>query len=330
MLVELVIAAFLATALAPGVTWLRRRGLPNAAAIAVLSIGLLVLIGGLLALLLPPLISGGRGLIDTLPGDLQRLRDDPNVPSYLHDAIDRGRVYVADLPNQLSGRSGVAVSAVSSAFGLAFTVIVVVTLVVFMLAAGPSLRDGALGLVPEAHRPSARRVLDRLGTVVAGYVVGNFIISVIAGVTTALVLLATGVPFVAPLAIWLAVLDTVPLIGATIGALPAVVVAFFVSPTVGIVVVIWFIAYQQIENAVLQPRIYSRTVSLSALTVFVSVLIGTQLAGVIGVLLAIPAAAGVGAVVSELRMLRLLPPPASEAEHGAPADARLTGPAPPA
>ena len=125
---------------------------------------------------------------------------------------------------------------------------------------------------------------------VTGYVAGNLLISVIAGTAAFLALWIIGVPFRTVLALWVAFADLIPLVGATLGAIPAVIVAFLNSTTMGISTILFFVAYQQFENHVLQVTIMSRTVSLNPLVVLVSVLIGVELTGILGALLAIPVA----------------------------------------
>jgi predicted PurR-regulated permease PerM len=135
---------------------------------------------------------------------------------------------------------------------------------------------------------------------IGGYVAGNLAISVVAGTATAIVLTILGVPFAFALALIVALLDLVPLAGATIAAVIVTSIAFLDSTTSGIVVLIFFVVYQQFENHVLQPVVYGKAVRLSPLVVLVAVLIGAELAGVVGALGAIPAAAAIQVVLREL------------------------------
>ena len=152
---------------------------------------------------------------------------------------------------------------------------------------------------------------DVYGTV-SGYVTGNLLISLIAGTLTTVVLLALGVPFAVALGVIVAILDLIPLAGATIAAIIIGTVAFLHSITAGIVVVIFFIVYQQIENHLLQPIVYGRTVQLSPLVILISVLIGAELAGVLGALAAIPVAGSLQVVFADwLRHRRAADPAAA-------------------
>ena len=169
-------------------------------------------------------------------------------------------------------------------------VVTIVFMTFFMLLEGPTWIERVFGLVRAEARPRWRAVGRDIYRTVGGYVTGNLLISLIAGVSTAIVLLIMGVPYWVALGLIVAILDLIPLAGATIAGIIIAIVAFLHSIPAGIVVVAFFIVYQQIENHLLQPVVYGRTVQLSPLAVLISVLIGAELAGVLGALAAIPVA----------------------------------------
>src|SRR6266545_3203136 len=160
----------------------------------------------------------------------------------------------------------------------------------FMLLEGPRWVDRFYSLLNPASRSRWQTVGGDIYRTVGGYVTGNLLISLIAGTLTTIVLAITRVPYAIALGLIVAILDLIPLAGATIAAILVGTVAFLHSITAGIVVVIFFVVYQQIENHLLQPVVYGRTVQLSPLAVLISVLIGAELAGVLGALAAIPVA----------------------------------------
>jgi predicted PurR-regulated permease PerM len=145
-----------------------------------------------------------------------------------------------------------------------------------------------------------QELLDQILTKIGSYIAGNVIISVIAGITSFIFLIAAGMPFPVALALWVAIADLIPMVGATLGAIPAVIVSFFVSLPVGIATLIFFVVYQQVENYVIAPRVMKKAVDLSPAAVLLSALIGASLLGVVGVLMAVPAAAAVKLLVQEL------------------------------
>ena len=161
----------------------------------------------------------------------------------------------------------------------------------FMLLEGPAWIERFYALLPDQSQARWRQVGRDIYRTIGGYVTGNLLISLIAGISTTIVLLIMDVPYAVALGLIVALLDLIPLAGATIAAVLISTVAFLTDPVpAGIVVLIFFVIYQQIENHFLQPVIYGRTVQLSPLAVLIAVLIGAQLAGVLGALAAIPVA----------------------------------------
>jgi predicted PurR-regulated permease PerM len=152
-------------------------------------------------------------------------------------------------------------------------------------------------MLPADSREHWRGIGHQIYRTIGGYVTGNLFISVIAGVTTTLVLLLLGVPYAVALGLLVAILDLIPLAGATIAAIIVGAVGFIHSLVAGIVLIVFFIVYQQIENHVLQPIVYSRTVQLSPLAILISILVGAELAGVLGALAAIPVAGTIQVVL---------------------------------
>jgi len=181
-----------------------------------------------------------------------------------------------------------------------FAGVTVLVLSFLMLLQGPNLSRGILLLVPERHRERVRRVAGDSGRAVSGYMAGNLLISLIAGVAAYIYLKVAGVPYAEVWALWVAFADLIPLVGATLGAVPTIAFAFLHSTPAGVAGIIFFIAYQQFENHVLQVSIMSRTVNVNPLTVLVSVLVGVELFGLLGALLAIPAAGVIQVVARDM------------------------------
>jgi predicted PurR-regulated permease PerM len=175
--------------------------------------------------------------------------------------------------------------------------VTIVFMTFFMLLEGPRWIERFYELLPETSRPRWRKVGYDIYRTVGGYVTGNLLISLIAGGLTTIVLLIMGVPYAVALGLIVAILDLIPLAGATIAAILIGTVAFLHSIPAGIVVVLFFVVYQQVENHLLQPVIYGRTVQLSPLAVLISILIGAELAGIIGALGAIPVAGSIQVLI---------------------------------
>jgi predicted PurR-regulated permease PerM len=168
--------------------------------------------------------------------------------------------------------------------------VTVAFLTFFMLLEGPRWMDRFYALLPEASQAKWRALGHEIYRTIGGYVTGNLLISVIAGVSSTIVLLLLDVPYAVALGLLVAILDLIPLAGATLAAIIVSTVAFLDSLPAWIVVLAFFIVYQQVENHLIQPVVYSRTVQLSPLAILIAVLIGAKLAGILGALAAIPVA----------------------------------------
>jgi predicted PurR-regulated permease PerM len=287
-----ILALFLAVALAPSVNWLNRRRVPRTLAILLMYVVVLIVIAALGALVVPPLAQQGTRLLHVLqrPGGLTAEVLRVAGPLGLGGVVRSLSPQLNAIPGQLAGALGslptVAVSAVSSITAL----LSIGVLAFFFIHDGASLVEDSVGLVPEAHRPRLRRVLTRSGDAISGYIRGNLLISAIAGTSALIGMLVLGVPYALPLAVLLAVIDLIPMIGVTVGAIPVVLAALTVSPIKGVIMLVYIIIYSQIESNVLNPLIYGRSDQLPALTVFVAFLVGSVLWGILGALIAIPAA----------------------------------------
>jgi predicted PurR-regulated permease PerM len=176
-----------------------------------------------------------------------------------------------------------------------------VFLTFFMLLEGRAWVERFYGLLSEETQPRWRKVGQDIYGAVGGYVAGNLLISLIAGVLSTIVLLIVGVPYAVALGLLVALLDLIPLAGATLAAVLVTTVAGVTQGwTAAIVVLVFFVVYQQVENHVLQPLIYGRTVQLSPLAVLISVLVGAEVAGILGALAAIPVAAGLQVLILDM------------------------------
>jgi predicted PurR-regulated permease PerM len=190
------------------------------------------------------------------------------------------------------------------AAGFVAALATVLTLTFFLLLGSERYVNAGVGLFAEAHQPLVRRLLTQSAGAISGYVTGNLAISVICGVVTFVVLLILGMPYAAPLALVVAVLDLIPLVGATLGGALLVVVGLFVEPWKAVVLLVFVLVYQQVESNVLQPLVYSQAVQLNGLVILIALLVGGQLLGIPGALLAIPVAEIIRIVVTEVLAYR--------------------------
>ena len=295
VLTWILVAIFLTLALNPAVEALRRRGIRRRGAAAgltfLIAIATIVLAG---SLFIPTLVDEATGFAESLPdyvrdisegrGPLGRLTEEYELEERVRAAVEEGGA------SGILGLSGTALAVTESVITFIVAVVTIAFLTFFMLLEGPKWMERFYGLLPEESRETWRGIGRDIYRTVGGYVTGNLLISIVAGVTSTVVLLLLDVPYAVALGLLVAILDLIPLAGATLAAIIVSAVAFLASIPAGIIVLVFFIVYQQIENHLLQPLVYSRTVQLSPLAILISVLIGAKIAGVLGALAAIPVA----------------------------------------
>ena len=288
----LIISLFFAVVLSPPVAFLTRYMRRGLAAAVVFLVGF-ALVAAMLYSFIRPLVDQTRHFADRFPTYVKDARAGKGaigklVKRYeLDEWVERNQ---ARLRKSVTDSSSKVVDVVRSvAAGLAAFVTVLV-LAFLMVLYGPELLEGGLGMLSPPTRDRVRPVAVDCARALTGYVFGNVLISLIAGVVTFVALAILGVPFRGVLALWVGFADLIPLVGATLGAIPTIGVAFIHSTTAGVAMIIVYVVYQQFENHVLQVAIMSKTVQINQLAVLVSVLIGVELAGLLGALLAIPAA----------------------------------------
>jgi predicted PurR-regulated permease PerM len=321
-----VVAAFLAVAIAPAVNWLDRRGTPRWVAILLVYLAGLGSIVGIGLLIVPPLVSGVTDLSDNIPGYVSDLRHNDTFRSYddKYNITKNIKQQATDLPTKLGDAAGTLRDVTVGVFSSLIKLFSILVMAFFLVRDGERLLEFGFRQFSEEREARLRGVAGDIAEAIVGYVFGNVVISVLAGLVTYLTLLILGIPFPVPLAILFGFFDLVPLVGATLGGILVGIVVAFNNFPVGLIV--WagvLILYQQIENNMIQPFVYGRTVQLHPLVVIVAILIGGSLLGVLGALVAIPAAAAVQAIVRDYwRYSRGTatppppPPPVAEAAPG--------------
>jgi predicted PurR-regulated permease PerM len=298
VLVWVFVSLFFALALNPVVEWLGRRGIRRRTlATATTYLAVLLVVVGLGALFVPTLVNQVNDFVRAIPGyvdDLTQgrgrlgfLERDYQIVEKVRDAVKKGGA------SKLLGFSGTALAVTKGVITLVVATVTIAFMAFFMLLEGPLWMERFYALLPEDQRPRWRAIGYDIYRTVGGYVFGNLLISVIAGTATAIVLFIMDVPFSVALGLLVAILDLIPLAGATLAAIIVGTVAFLTSIPAGIVVIAFFIVYQQAENHLLQPLVYGRTVQLSPLAVLIAVLIGAELGGILGALAGIPVAGAI-------------------------------------
>jgi predicted PurR-regulated permease PerM len=296
VLTWIAVAVFLAVALEP-VVRVTERWMSRTWAVLAVFTGLLTLVALFLAVLIIPIATQVDDLRDAAPGYLQRLERNQTIRdlNQRYKLVQKAQDAAKQAPARVFGAAGRFVSGVVATLTVLF-------LTLFLMFELPAMSRAVLSLLSEDQAGRVRLVAADVNKSIGGYVLGNLAISVIAGATVGISLWILGVPYAAALAVFMGVCDLVPLVGATVGALAAIGVAFAAQGvTAGIVMIVINVVYQQFENHILQPIVYRKTVQLSAFLVLVAVLVGGELMGVLGALVAIPIAGSIQLVVREIR-----------------------------
>jgi predicted PurR-regulated permease PerM len=288
-------ATFLAIALNPLVARLEPRlGRKPAATVVVLGsvVGFLAILVALIA----PFVTQVDQLSTAIPKAISDAQHNSTVQRLDHrfHLAQHAKDHLSSLPNVVFG-------AADTILGGAFAISTIFFLTLFLLYELPSIGEAILGQIPAKRRPRARAAAKQINGNIGGYVAGNLLISLICGIVTTLSLFLLNVPYSLALGVFMAVFDIIPLVGATIGSF--VIVAsglIFVDVKTAVILFAIVNVYQQIENHILQPIIYGRTVQIPSLTILVAVLAGGAALGLVGALLAIPIAATIQSIVSEL------------------------------
>jgi predicted PurR-regulated permease PerM len=300
ILVLIFIALFLAIGLNPAVSRLRRWGLPRGLAVAVVALTVVLLLCGGIVALIPPLVTQTGQLIDNVPGFIESLQRNETVNDLVQKYHILSRVQNAINAGTVTNALGGVVGGAKLLFGTIFNVVTVLVLTIYFMAAFDRIKEAAYALVPSSRRPRVRLLTDEILTKVGAYMVGALAIAVLAGLCTWAFALIVGLSYPFALAVVVAVCDLIPQIGATIGAVIVSLIGLAESLTTGIICIVFFVIYQQVENYLIYPNVMKRSVKVSDVAAVTAALLGVGLFGVIGALIAIPMVAGIQLIVREV------------------------------
>ena len=306
----LFIAAFLAIALSGPVAFLSRR-MRRGFAVAIVYLLLILMPFALIGLLVPPIVTQANNLVQNLPQyaqqftefveeneRLRQLQDDYDITGRLEEEASK-------LPTRLGDAAGVLGDIGVGLVNSIFAAVTIIVLSIFMLSSGRRFLDAWIREYQPDREQWWHALFGRISNAIGNYVAGALLQATVAGLTSWIVLLILGIDYALPLAVIVFLLDLIPLVGATLGAILVGIVTLFSDfPVDTIIWAVFAIVYQQVENNVIQPRIQSRAVQLDPLIVLVSVLFGSALFGVLGALLAIPVAAAIQITYREYRAER--------------------------
>jgi predicted PurR-regulated permease PerM len=302
VIILIVVALFIAFGLNPVVVWLMRRGLRRSYAVLIVALGFVAALALFVLAIAPVVADQISTLADNAPSWFDELQNNQQIQKWddQYDIVSKAKDYIlgGDLAKRLfGGVLGVGL-AVLGALANAFIVIV---MTLYFLASLDSVKSGLYRLAPASSRPRVQSLGDRILEGIGGYVSGAFLVALCAGLSTLVFLFIVGLSqYAVALAVVVALLDVIPMIGATLGAVVVSAIALATDVQTGIFCIIFFVVYQQVENYLIYPRVMSKSVDIPGVVTVIAALVGAALLGVVGALLAIPTAAAILLLVREV------------------------------
>ncbi|MGI8750110.1 MAG: AI-2E family transporter [Thermoleophilaceae bacterium] len=304
------IALFLALALNPAVEFFQRRGLHRGQAVTAVYVLAVVVLALLALVFLPPLVTQITNFVNALPdlvGDLTKGKGPLGFMERKYHVVEEVRKATSKPGNGVTGAADPALGIVKGVATTFVGLVIIAFLTLFMLLEGPEWRRRLIDLIPERHRVPAERIGAGVYRSVSGFVTGNLVASLLAGVFATVILLIVGVPYAVPLGLFTAIIELIPYLGPVVVTALLTLVALTVGPVAALVVFSLLLLYHMIEGHSIRPLIYGRSLELSALAVLIAILLGTEVAGILGALAAIPIAGSIQVIISELISRRRSP-----------------------
>ncbi|MBF8189723.1 AI-2E family transporter [Nonomuraea sp. K274] len=303
-IILVVVAMFLAVGLNPAVEALQRRGLARRGAISIVFAAVIVAFTLFGLALVPPVSQQLTEFIEAVPGYITELSNHPTVRRIDADfqILPQVKTFVTSTlgPSLATGIMGAGLVVLNGVF----TTVTLLALMLYFLGSLHTIKDYLLKLVPASRRTRTGAITEQILSGIGGYVAGNVLISVIAGVLTWIFLSIADIRYALALALVVALTDLIPLVGATIGAVLVTGVALLQSVPAGIACAIFFVVYQQVENYLIYPRVMKRSVDVTPAVTVIAALFGGALLGIVGALLAIPVAAAIALIIREVVLPR--------------------------
>jgi predicted PurR-regulated permease PerM len=300
-IVWLVAAGFLAFSIEPLVRIFQRRGMGRGKSTALA----FVVIGGVVLFfayaIIPEVANGARALHEKIPEYVQQLQNTGASDSLnADDAIGATGQALLDAANFFRNANQV-IDRIGGLVSAGFAVFMIFTFTLYFLVYGRELISRGADLMPRSYRTPMKQAANKIYGMNKGYWYGKFLIGAIAGLTTYISMSLLDLPYAAPLSLFVAITDLIPNIGATLGTIPVVIVGLLEEPWKGLVMLVIMLVYQQIENNLITPKIFKKTVEIHPFLSVVTVIVFSALFGIVGALLAVPVTKGIQYLADAIR-----------------------------
>jgi predicted PurR-regulated permease PerM len=306
-IVWLVAAGFLAFSIEPLVRMFQKRGIGRGSSITLAFIVIAVVILMFSFVVIPPVVDGAKQLADNIPSYTQQLQDTSASDALNADGAIESAGNAAQDTSNFFANSGSVLDAIGALVSGGFAIFMIFTFTLYFLAYSRELVGRVEGRLPVHARTPFRSALKDIYTMNQGYWYGKFLIGVIAGLTTFVTMKLLGLPYAAPLAVFVGITDLIPNIGATLGTIPVVIVGLLEEPWKGVVAGVVLILYQQVENNLITPKVFKQTVEIHPFLSVVTVIVFTALFGIVGALVAVPVTKGIQIVIRAYHETRAAP-----------------------
>jgi predicted PurR-regulated permease PerM len=316
-IVWLVAAGFLAFSIEPLIRMFVRRGLGRGASTACAFLVIVAVILFFAIALLPAIVDGAQALKEKVPTYVDQLQNTDAADSLNADEAIQTAGNSTEGSARFFESSGKVLSLVGGIASAGFAAFMIFTFTLYFLVYGREIVDRLSGLMPASYREPFMGAARQIYHVNKGYWYGKFLIALIAGLTTFVTMKLLGLPFAAPLSLFVAITDLIPNIGATLGTIPVVIVGLLEEPWKGVVVAIVLILYQQVENNLITPKVFKQTVEIHPFVSVVAVIVFSALFGIVGALIAVPVTKAIEILIAAIREGRhaaVLEPPIPEPE----------------
>ena len=305
-LLLIVVSLFLAAGLHPAVLFLQRRGLGRGAAVLTVILAALGALTLFVVAIVPVIADQVAAITDNAPVWFEQLRGNQTIRDLdaEYHVVEKAQEYVAS-GDFIGGLFGGVLGIGLALIGAVFNAFIIVVLTLYFLVSMETTKAALYRLAPASRRDRVSRLGDRVLAGIGGYVSGAFFVSLAAGLSSLVFLFVVGLgEYAVALATVVALLDVIPMIGATLGAAVVTAIGFATDVRTGVICLVFYVVYQQVENYVVYPRVMARSVDLPGAVIVIAALVGAAVLGVVGALLAIPTAAGILMLLREVYVRR--------------------------
>lgn len=296
-------AVIISAAIEPAASWLVRKKIPRSFSVLIIFIVLFLIVGGLISLLVPPIISQFKSFTQELPSQLDKLTQTFSGLEYYfqsHGIAFSSQEFFKNMGIQLTESSGKIFSTTASIFNGFIAIIAILSLTFYLSVKEEGMKSFLASVTPAIHQSYVVSLAERIRERIGKWLQGQLFLMLIIFILDFIALYFLNVPYALILAIFAGVMEIIPYLGPILSAIPAVFVGFLVSPLTGFLVLAAYVIIQQFENHIIVPQIMKKAIGLNPVTVILALLIGAQLGGILGAILAVPLAAALSVFVKDL------------------------------